>query len=101
MSLMVVARLVGWLSVLLVVLVPLAARAETMKVQCIQANTNAQSLRRDGKLAQAREQLRFCGQSKCPGLVSADCIKRLDELESAQPTVVFDAADTSGRPVND
>lgn len=98
---MVVARLVGFLSVLLVALVTHSAHAETMKVQCIQANTNAQSLRRDGKLAEAREKLRFCSQSKCPELVATDCVKRLDELESAQPTVVFDAADTSGRPVND
>jgi hypothetical protein len=91
----------AWLAVTAVVLASAPARAESTKVQCIQANTNAQTLRREGKLAEARAQLRACSESKCPSLVSADCIKRLDELETAQPTVIFDVFDTSGHEVND
>lgn len=98
---MMVARWFGLLAVMLVPLVSAPAHAGSIKAQCIQANTDAQSLRRDGKLAEAREQLRSCSESKCPGLVSADCIKRLDELENAQPTVIFDVFDTSGKEVND
>lgn len=94
-------RAIVWLTAFFVGFVSVPARAETLKAQCVDANTKAQSLRRDGKLADARAELRFCSQQKCPGLVSADCVKRLDELETAQPTVVFEAADTSGHELND
>jgi hypothetical protein len=62
----------------------------------VTANASAQDLRRDGKLSEAREQLRICNDPKCPGIVRTDCTKRLDELEAAQPTVVFDAKDGAG-----
>jgi hypothetical protein len=96
-----VGRITAWLAGLLIAFVSFHARAESVKAQCVQANTDAQSLRRDGKLAAAREQLRFCSQSKCPGLVVADCVKRLDELDTAQPSVVFDVVDAFGAEVND
>ena len=77
------------------------ARAEPTKAQCITANTKAQSLRHEGKLVEARQQLRMCGDPKCPALVSTDCAKRLDELESVQPTVVVDVKDAWGRDLSD
>jgi hypothetical protein len=95
------ARHVVWLVALSLALVSVRAHAESTKVLCIQANTDAQSLRREGKLAEAREKLRTCSEAKCPALVSADCVKRLDELENAQPTVIFDVFDASGHEVND
>lgn len=93
-------RILVWLAGALVALTSSPAHAESTKVQCIQANTNAQSMRREGKLAAARAELRACSDAKCPALVSADCAKRLDELENAQPTVIFDVFDTSGHEVN-
>jgi hypothetical protein len=77
------------------------ARAEPTKAQCITANTKAQSLRREGKLTEARQQLRMCGDPKCPALVSTDCAKRLDELESVQPTLVIDVKDAGGRDLSE
>jgi hypothetical protein len=74
------------------------ARAIT-KDQCVDANTKAQSLRRDGKFAAAREQLTLCVDSACPAIVRDDCTQRLDELDRAQPTVVFDAKTRSGDDV--
>jgi hypothetical protein len=76
--------------------VSLPAHAEMTKAQCISANTSAQSLRREGKLAESRQQLQMCSDPKCPGLVVTDCTKRLDELESAQPTVVFEVRNPAG-----
>lgn len=72
------------------------ARADVSKDQCIDANTQAQSLRRDGKLAAARTQLQKCGDPKCPAIIRDDCTQRIDELERAQPTIVFDAKDGDG-----
>jgi hypothetical protein len=73
------------------------ALADVTKDQCIDANGKAQELRRDGKLSAARDQLQACGNSACPAMIRDDCTKRLNELEGAQPTVIFDARDASGR----
>ena len=75
------------------------ANADATKAQCVKSNADAQSLRREGKLAAARAQLEMCGDPKCPGIVRTDCAKRLDELESAQPTIVLEVKDGSGHDV--
>jgi len=72
------------------------ARAEMSKAQCIAANVEAQSLRREGKLSLARQKLRACGDPACPALITTDCAKRLDELESVQPTLIFQVKDAAG-----
>jgi hypothetical protein len=69
------------------------------KDQCVDANTRAQSLRREGKLGAAREQLTLCMDATCPGIVRDDCTQRLDELERVQPTIVFDAKSAVGDDV--
>jgi hypothetical protein len=74
------------------------ARALT-KDECVDANTKAQSLRREGRFAAARAELALCMDNQCPGIVRDDCTQRLDELERAQPTVVFDAKTTVGDDV--
>lgn len=92
---------IGWGLAGMIALMSPLARADNVKVQCIKANTEAQSLRREGKLAESREQLKLCIAQKCPSLVRADCVKRLDELESVQPTVVFSVVDGQGRDLSD
>jgi hypothetical protein len=79
----------------------LASRASAdtpkeIKAQCIDANTQSQSLRRSGNFSGARAELKICIDSRCPKIVRNDCAQRLDELERAQPTVVFDAKDPAG-----
>jgi hypothetical protein len=66
------------------------------KMECIDANTKAQSLRRDGKLTAARVQLLKCGDPACPPIIRDDCTQRLDDVEKAQPTIVFDGKDGDG-----
>jgi hypothetical protein len=80
-------------------LAPASAMADMTKIQCIDADTKGQDLRRDGKLSAARDQLRTCGDLACPPILRDDCSRRLDELERAQPTIIFDAKDASGRDV--
>src|SRR5258708_38899523 len=65
--------------------------------RCLGANTTAQSLRRDGKFGAARTHLAMCVDASCPALVRDDCNQRLDELDRAQPTIVFDARDSPGQ----
>jgi hypothetical protein len=79
---------------------PAAAAADMTKEQCIDTNTNGQNLRREGKLALAGEQFRACAAVSCPGILREDCTRRLDEVEDAQPSVIFDAKDASGRDLS-
>lgn len=72
------------------------ASADVTKDQCIDADTQAQSLRREGRFHEARAQLRVCVDTGCPSIVRDDCAQRVDELERAQPTIVFAAKDTTG-----
>jgi hypothetical protein len=72
------------------------AEGEGAKQQCIDANVRSQDLRRDGKLSAARDALRACAIPACPAIVRDDCTKRLDELEKAQPTVIFEVRDEAG-----
>jgi hypothetical protein len=78
---------------------PSVVRADVTKAECIQANATAQDARRDLKFSAAREQLARCIDPSCPAMVRDDCARRLDELQKAQPTIVFDAKDASGRDV--
>jgi hypothetical protein len=77
------------------------ARAETTKATCIDANTRAQSLRREGRFSDARASLRECLDVACPLLVRSDCAQRLDDLDREQPTLIVHAEDPSGRDISD
>jgi hypothetical protein len=70
------------------------------KKQCVAANAEGQALRLDGKLGAARVELEKCGDPRCPAIVRDDCAQRLDEIERAQPSIVFDVKDASGADVS-
>jgi hypothetical protein len=76
------------------------ALADVTKDQCVDANGKGQELRREGKLTVAREQLQTCANPSCPAMVRDDCTKRLNELEGAQPTIIFDPKDGSGHDLS-
>jgi hypothetical protein len=80
---------------------PSMASADNSKAQCIEANTKSQDLRREGKLAEAREQLKRCGDPACPRIVRDDCAQRLDDLDKAQPSLIFDVKDARGGDIID
>ncbi|MGD0524581.1 MAG: hypothetical protein ABSE49_05540 [Polyangiaceae bacterium] len=77
-----------------------AATADVTKAQCIDADTTAQALRRDGKFTDARAALDVCSDPKCPTVVRDDCTRQLDALAEVQPTVVLDAKDPKGTDVS-
>jgi hypothetical protein len=62
-----------------------------VKTACLTAHEQAQAARRALKFSEARAQLRACAQEGCPGLVRADCVSWLSELEKTYPVVIFDA----------
>jgi hypothetical protein len=81
--------------------VPALALADVTPGECIDANGKGQSLRRDGKFADARAELDLCNDPRCPALVRNDCAQRADELERAQPTIIFDVKDDEGNDVSE
>jgi hypothetical protein len=82
-------------------LATLPAGADPTKHECVAANDAGQELRRAGKLHEARARYASCVATSCPRLVRADCAKRLDEVEKALPTIVFEVKDGAGADVTD
>lgn len=77
---------------LIAVLLALAARPAWAVQQgdaCVQAYEGAQEKRLAGMLRAAREDLSGCTQATCPAFMRTDCARWLEEIEAAQPTVVF------------
>ena len=75
------------------------AVADVSKDACVDANAQAQSLRRQGQFSAARERLVVCGDPSCPAIVRNDCAQRLDDLNHLQPTLVLDVKDMDGNDV--
>ncbi|MGD0678934.1 MAG: hypothetical protein ABSC94_26310 [Polyangiaceae bacterium] len=79
-----------------------AARADgPTKQQCVTANESAQDLARSGRLIEARAALALCLSASCPRLIRSDCEHRLADVESAMPSLVFEATDTLGNDLTE
>jgi hypothetical protein len=92
------SRRVAWSFAAAVLLVAGTSSGAT-KDQCVDADSQSQALRRAGKFAESRAALQVCNDASCPGVVRDDCVQRLDELNRAQPTIVFDVKDGAGNDV--
>lgn len=68
---------------------------------CIAAHVEGQRLRKAGKLKGARDAFVQCAKPGCPSLLVEDCTGLLSGVESALPTVVFQASDARGGDVAD
>jgi hypothetical protein len=77
------------------------AAADTSTDTCIQSNNMAQTYRRERKFFQARAELATCASVSCPRLVRTDCVRRREELDAAQPTIVFEVKDSAGNDLVD
>jgi hypothetical protein len=72
------------------------AHADPTKDECINANESAQTLRMAGKLRDARDNLTLCVSESCPEVLRRDCAERLNEVQKALPTVVFEIRTAGG-----
>jgi hypothetical protein len=88
--------LVVLLGAAVIALTSATAPADVSKDQCVDLNSSAQKLRAAGSFSAARDALRTCGDPTCPRMVRDDCVRRTDELDRAQPTIVFDVKDDAG-----
>src|SRR5580658_1205447 len=71
------------------------------KQACNDAYRQAQVLRNDHKLVEAREQLRVCAGGSCPGFIAKDCSDWLKADESKTPSVVLTAKSPAGADLID
>jgi hypothetical protein len=78
-----------------------AGHVSAQRAECLSAHTDAQLLRKQGALLQAREKLLDCSQSACPRLVVNDCMGWLSEVENSLSSVVFALSDAHGRDISD
>jgi hypothetical protein len=78
-----------------------AAEPATLRSQCLQAYADAQELRLQGSLLDARARLLLCSQSGCPRPVVKDCTEWLGEVESSLSSVVFAISDERGRDLTE
>ena len=70
------------------------------KQECVSANEAAQDLLSAGKLREARDRLAVCTADACPTPVRDDCTRRLDVVQKAIPSLLFEVRDESGHPVS-
>jgi hypothetical protein len=68
---------------------------------CTDSFEKAQYLKKDGKLAGAREQALICAREGCPGFMRDECNKMLGEIDAAQPSVIFAVRDAKGGDLAD
>ncbi len=66
---------------------------------CINASESSLSLRKAGKLIEARKALATCAAPACPDPVKSSCQQRLQDVERAVPSIVFQVKDGAGNDV--
>lgn len=69
--------------------------------QCISANEDSLTLRKDGKLLDARRALAACAATACPEAIQRACRGRMTDLNNGIPSVVFEVKDTAGADLVD
>jgi hypothetical protein len=77
-------------------LVVMPAVADPSKAACVDASSEAQTLRDAHRLVEARDQLRVCAAGACPLVIQRDCATWLSEVEAALPSVVLSATSGAG-----
>ena len=77
------------------------ARADDAKEKCANSYDQAQKLKREGKLKEARKELVVCGSEKCPSVLVPYCVQMLKDVDDATPTVLIVAHDEKGQSIDD
>jgi hypothetical protein len=78
-----------------------AGPAHADDAACIAASEQALTFRQQGKLHDALKELAACADASCPAEVSAECTRRIAEVNAAMPTLILAAEDGVGNDVYD
>jgi hypothetical protein len=90
-----------WKAAMLVALgaslgVRLARAGEPSIKECLASSEASLKLANDYKLRAERAQLLVCSAASCPAEIRKECLKQVDEVNVAIPSVVFDVKDPDG-----
>jgi hypothetical protein len=66
---------------------------------CIAASESSLTLRKAGKLIDARKALATCAAPACPDPIQTSCQQRLGDIDRAVPSIVFQVKDAAGNDV--
>ncbi len=75
--------------------------ADTATTECLAASENAYKSAKEHKLLQERMQLLTCAAEHCPADVRKDCVQRMDDVNRAIPSIVFEVKDSAGNDLSD
>jgi hypothetical protein len=76
-----------------------ALRADDALARCVSAAEEAQHLRKNDKLLDARARLTICSDQACPDIIRRDCSRWQETIERELPRVTFRATDSRAREV--
>jgi hypothetical protein len=77
-----------------------ARAADPTTSECLSASEKSLSLANEHKLRAARAALLVCASASCPKDIQKECARRVDETNSAIPTIVFGAKDGQGNDLS-
>jgi hypothetical protein len=69
--------------------------------ECLAASENAYKSAKEHKLLLERTQLLTCAAEHCPTDVRKDCVQRMDDVNRAIPSIVFEVKDSAGNDLSD
>jgi hypothetical protein len=76
------------------------AHAENPSIgECLSATEAATKLKSQHKLKASRAQLLVCSSASCPGEIRQECAKKIEEVNSAIPSIVFAVKNQAGKDV--
>jgi hypothetical protein len=78
-----------------------ARAAEPSTTECLAASDASLKAGNEHKLRAERQQLLICASSSCPGEIRKECARRVEEVNSSIPTLVFQAKDPTGADLSD
>jgi hypothetical protein len=77
-----------------------AHAADPTTADCLAASDASLKSGNDHKLRAERAELLICATATCPNDVRKECLRRVDEVNAAIPTVTFEAKDTAGNDLS-
>jgi hypothetical protein len=70
--------------------------ADPTTADCLSASESSLKLRGEHKLRDARNHALVCAAANCPADVRNECLRRVEQVNAAMPTIVFEAKDGAG-----
>lgn len=68
---------------------------------CLAAAKDGQTFKIRGQLSTARANLEMCADEACPRMIKQECMRWIEEVDRAMPTIVFAAHDAAGHDLVD